>query len=304
MKLSSLVNPELVLIKKTADRDELQNELIKAVCRVHKDVLNEAVVRRAVSERSELCGTVFKTGIAIPHARLADFNDVIVAVGIVEKPFPACDEKGGVPVDVRMMVLLLTAQGESSLYLNTLSAFAAISRDGDFFGTLCAVQNPNAFIQLLKDRNIEVKSNLTVASVMRPPTATAHPEMTVHEAADVFYREKISYMAVVDDSDNFVGEFSVLDLFAIGIPDYASKLGNLKFLTSFEPFEELLKREDTLKVKDVMHSAAFVLEEDSPVVEAVMKLTKGARRNLPVIKNGKLSGIVGYMDILQKVLRA
>jgi CBS domain-containing protein len=82
-------------------------------------------------------------------------------------------------------------------------------------------------------------------------------------------------------------------------------MGNLKFLTRFEPFEDLLKNENTIRIGDVMKKPEITLEEDSPVIEAIMKFIQCKRRYLPVVKNkNRLIGVVGYMDILKKVLRA
>jgi PTS system nitrogen regulatory IIA component len=303
MKLSSLLNPDLVLIKKPCkSKNELLNELIREIYKTHRLSLPEEEVRQALLHREQLGGTAFPTGLITPHARLERFDDLLIAIGIPAEPIIV--PQNGEDITIRMMVLLLTSQTASSLYLNSLSAFVKFSRDSDFFGKLCGAANPHAFIQLFKDANIEVTKELTIASVMHQSLIFLNPDNTVKDAADMFYKNHLSYLPILDNQGSFVGELTVLDLFAIGIPDYAAKLGSLKFLNSFEPFEELLKKENVIKLRDIMKKPTILLEEESPIIEAVMKFTQSNRRYLPVVKSGELSGVVGYMDILHKVLRA
>jgi PTS system nitrogen regulatory IIA component len=303
MKLSSLINPELVLLKRPCKtRDELLDELIRELYHGGQKVsIPENILRGAITDRENLGGTLLPTGLAIPHARLDGFDDFILAVGIPASPIQGTAQ--GEP-PVRMMVLMLTSMSSSTQYLNTLASLAKISQ-GPLFSTLCGAANQNAFIEILKDANIEIAGDLTVASIMKTILTVLHTDNTVKEAADMFYKNHLGYLPVLDRNDAFVGELTVLDLFSVGIPDYALKMENLKFLTRFEPFDELLKNENSIRIGDVMKKPEITLEEDSPVIEAVLKFIRCKRRYLPVVKNKtRLTGVVGYMDILKKVLRA
>jgi CBS domain-containing protein len=179
-----------------------------------------------------------------------------------------------------------------------------ISQDQGLFDNLCDSPSPQDFIGILKSTNIEVKKELTVQSVMSPSFPSLLPENTVKDAADLFYKNKTSYLPVIDTEGKFAGELTVLDLFRIGIPDYAAKIGNLNFLKSFEPFEELLKKEDILQVKEVMKKPSLFLSEETSIFETILRFTQSNRRHIPVVSGGRIVGIVSYMNILHKVLRA
>jgi CBS-domain-containing membrane protein len=121
----------------------------------------------------------------------------------------------------------------------------------------------------------------------------------------MFYKDRIGYVPVIDSNDCFVGEITMTDLFSICIPSYALKMQNLKFLSHFEPLEDLLRNENNIHIGDVMKKPSVILDPDSPVVEAVLKFVQCRRRYLPVVKKDThLIGVVGYMDVLKKVLRA
>ncbi|MDR0561565.1 MAG: PTS sugar transporter subunit IIA [Spirochaetaceae bacterium] len=300
MKLSSLLNPELVRIKASGKtKDELIDELIREIYRTRQYILlSEQKVREAVLEREQLGGTVFPNGLATPHARLEGFSDLLIAVAIPAQPVQYENTV------IRMMILILTSQGASTLYLNTLSAFAKLSKDAEQFDRLCAAASSQGFVQVIKDCNIDVMQTLLVGSIMHQNFMSLSPEHTIKEAADMFYKNRLSYLPVVDSAGEFAGELTVLDLFAVGIPDYALKLENLQFLRRLEPFEELLKKEHDIRVRQVMKPVTLTIKEDAPVVEGIMQFIRSNRRHIPVVKQGKLTGIVGYMDILHKVLRA
>jgi PTS system nitrogen regulatory IIA component len=300
MKLSSLLIPELVILKTSCKtKDELIDALIREIYRTRQPIsLPEPYVRSAISDRENLGGTVFPTGLATPHARLENFQDLLIVIGVPVKPVVFED------IPIHIMALMLTSQSASPLYLNTLSAFIKLSQDTELVTRLCRSSNPQDFIQIIKDRHIEVTQELLVGSIMQQRFISLHPDNTIKEAADLFYKNHVSYLPVLDSQGTFVGELTVLDLFAVGIPDYAIKLENLQFLRRFEPFEELLKNENRIKVQQVMKQVTLTIEEHAPVVEGIMQFVRSNRRYIPVVKQGKLTGVVSYMDILHKVLRA
>ncbi|MDR3341671.1 MAG: CBS domain-containing protein [Treponema sp.] len=300
MKLSSLLIPELVLLKKPGKTKEvLLDELIRSLYRTRQPIpVPEAEVRRAVLDREQLGETVFESGLAIPHARLPQFNDFFIVIGVPE--VPVVYEH----IPIRMMILMLTSQSGSTVYLNALAAFVKLSQDTELFARLCSVAEPQDFIQILKDRNIEVTKEFLVSSIMRRSVTALHPDNTVKEAVDTFYRHHLSYLPILERNNDLAGELTALDVFTIGIPDYAVKMENLKFLNSIEPFEGLVQKENTMLVREVMKKPSLTLTEDAPVIEAIMKFIRSNRKYLPVVKDGKLTGMVTYMDILHKVLRA
>jgi CBS domain-containing protein len=150
---------------------------------------------------------------------------------------------------------------------------------------------------------IYVKKELTVEDLMRTEYGIAEPEMNLKELTDLFYTNKTSYLPVISGSGEFLGEVRVNDLISVGIPDYAVSIGNLSFMKSFAPLEKLLIEEESIPVRNIMKKSLVSLVPESSVIEAVMKMTQGNFRHLPVIKDGKLAGILNVMDILYKVLR-
>ncbi len=299
MKLASLLNPRLICLRRSfGSRNEMIETMLSELHRSGNLPIGLEDAKKAVFERETLGGTRFPTGIAVPHARFEGFEDLQIAICVPAAPVP--DE----PAPIRMMALMLTSKTGTSFYLNTLAALLKLSQNEPLFQRLCGCPSSLEFIEILKAENIEVKKELVVDGVMSREFPSLGKKNTVKEAADLFYKNRTSYLPVVDEEGTLIGELTVLDLFRIGMPDYASKIGNLSFLKSFEPFDTLLQKEETMLLESVMKKPSITVQEDTSVVEAILKFTQSSRRHIPVVRGGKIIGIVNYMDILRKVLRA
>ncbi len=299
MKLSSLLSENSICFGKSYSTiEESIRELLSLLVKNHRLPIPAEEVMKLILQREALGGTTFPTGIAVPHARLENFSDLLIGICIPETPILS----EGIPV--RMVVLMLTSKTETTLYLNALATFLKLSENSDIFQNLLQAKTPQKFIRFIQDAGIDVKKEITVQAIMSPPFPTLARTDTVKHAADLFYKHSTSYLPVLSEEGNFIGELTILDLFRIGLPDYAFKLGNLKFLKTLQPFEEFLRKEEEIRVEEVMKSPSVTLQEDSSIIEAVLKFVNSNRRHLPVVNGKRIVGILSYMHILHKVLRA
>jgi CBS domain-containing protein len=100
-----------------------------------------------------------------------------------------------------------------------------------------------------------------------------------------------------------VGIISEKHLIKAALPDYESLIEHMSFSPDVEPFDELLKKEDEIKVAEIMTRKVFTCTEDTPIVEvAAMMMFKNIRR-VPVVKDDKLIGMILRSDIVSKVIR-
>ena len=296
MKLSSILNENFIKIIPTASsKEEVINILLDEIYRSHKFSQKKSEIIDIINEREALGGTVFENGMAIPHARLDNFNDLIIGVGIINEPF---DCNG---IKLKLVVLSIISKTASNTYLKTLSAFARIAQDGDLFNSVVECKNTTEFLTLIDE--IKIKKDLTVGDIMSTNILKVNPETNLKELCDLFYTHNISYVPIVDNNDNFIGEITIKELLQVGIPNYAVMIGNLKFLSSFEPFEELLKNEDKIKVKEIMRKPSLKLSPDASIIEVALEMTRNNKRHLAVVENNKIIGVVSFMDLLKKVLR-
>ena len=296
MKLSSLIEKDLILVNAAVKtREDAVRLSLDRLFEKKKISFDKEAVFEEINARDKLGGTVFKTGLAIPHARIKDYGDLSIVVCIPKEPVLVDKQQ------VQCFVVMLTSLAVSNLYLQVLATLAKTSQDKDFFKELTSASTPEAVISHIGD--LYVKKELTVEDLMSTDYGILRPDMNLKEATDLFYMKKTSYLPVLSDDGKFLGELRINDLISVGIPDYAMMIGNLSFLNSFEPLEKLLNEEENISVSSVMKKSLVSLEPGSAVVEAALKMTQGNFRQLPVIKDGELVGIMNIMDILNKVLR-
>ncbi|MBC7287316.1 MAG: CBS domain-containing protein [Armatimonadetes bacterium] len=114
-------------------------------------------------------------------------------------------------------------------------------------------------------------------------------------------------LPVVDDSGALVGVLSEADILRISLPRYVDKLGDLSFLPPDVDFiqPESIERLAKLTVGDVMHrEPLYTVEEDTPLAEAALLMLQHRVGRLPVVKQGKLVGIISRRAVMQAILDA
>lgn len=298
MLLSSLLDPEFIKPKiKAATKDEVIQVLLDEMFGHYQFQLSRKDVHEAISAREALKGTVFPSGIAIPHARIELFNDILIGIASLKTPIV---EDG---VEIRLIVLILTSKTTSNLYLNCLSSFIKISQDKAVFDKLCAAGNPHDVIAVIQSVGSEVRPELTIENIMTKDVVSVPPQTPIREVIDLFIENDVSYLPIVERNGTFLGEITVLEILKLGIPNYAQMIGNINFLKTFEPMEELLAKEDKIVARDVMEPPTNSFTRQTSIVEAVFTFTKTRKRQIPVLDKQQLAGVVSYMDVLKKVLR-
>lgn len=300
MKLSNLVDPRLILLRAPATSVTEAIQLsCKAISNLYKHEVSYEDILERVREREALGGTAFPSGIAIPHARLEDFQDFIVAAVVPAKPIP----QEGDAAPIRIVWTILLSKTESGFYLNTLSRLVQASKDPSFTEQLVKAESGAAFVQVLMHSGMEVSKNVTVADIMTKDVVSIKADATIKELVDSMFANRLRYIPVTDETGRFIGEIGIIDVIRAGIPDYAFRLGSLKFLSELEPMKELLAAEDKILVRDIMQKAVGALEPTTSVVEASFEMSKLKKRHFAVVEGGAIVGVVSSMDILEKVLR-
>ena len=117
MKLSSLLEAEYILV---GNDIRTKKDAVETILEEFKGKYNFTIdfdyVRKTIEEREQLGGTSYESGIAIPHARLDNFDDILI--GILIPANPVMDGN----TQLSMIVLILTSKTVSNVYLNTLAS--------------------------------------------------------------------------------------------------------------------------------------------------------------------------------------
>jgi len=269
----------------------LKNEGIK---------LDYDAIIAAVREREEIEDTSYGHGFAFPHARTNAVKEMYILIGVSKNGLTDKTRDG---VSLRVVCLLLTPSTIAKLYLQTLSGLAAFGRMPGTLDKIHSCKTKSDFIKLISDTNIIIDKELMVKDVMRHDVAAVSPDDSLKDVANKMFRNRLSALAVVDKNNRLLGVINDRDLIKAALPDYKSLISNLNFSLDVEPFEELLKREDKIKVSQLYRDEFEVATPETRIIEvAAMMIFKDIRRVF-VTQNDKLVGVLLRKDIVNMVIR-
>ncbi|GAA4658356.1 PTS IIA-like nitrogen regulatory protein PtsN [Bartonella pachyuromydis] len=145
MNLSELIAPEAIIpaLKANSKKQVLQILAEKAA---ELTGLNERMIFDVVLQREKLGSTGLGGGIAIPHGKLPDIDQIIGIFARLESPvdFEALDDE---PID--LVFLLLAPENAGADHLKALSQIARVLRHADVIQKLRNTHDSNGLYALL-----------------------------------------------------------------------------------------------------------------------------------------------------------
>jgi CBS domain-containing protein len=300
MNLARFFDKDLIDVGLQAEtKAHAVEHLADLFCKKHPDK-NKDQILKAIMERESYGSTSFGRGFAFPHARTDAVDGLYIVFGILKKGLEA-EAPDGIPL--RAVCLLLTPRNISRLYLQTLSGLANFARRPGMVERIATVKSASDLLKLIEKEGIRVQKALTVTDIMPDKTPTVSPDDSLKSVANKMFKFKIDGLPVVDSENRLIGEISEKELLKVALPDYESFIANLAQLPELELFEDLLRQEDRIKVKDVMNKDVATIAVDAQVVEAAaLMLFKDADRVM-VVSDDKLVGVISRSDIVSKIIR-
>jgi CBS domain-containing protein len=139
--------------------------------------------------------------------------------------------------------------------------------------------------------------------VMTTELLSIRGDATAAEAARLMHESKHGGLPVVDEGGQLLGMVDRLGLVRLVLPKYAEALGDLAFLPDdFEPFAERLEEVGHMLVRDVAHPCEAIAEETTPLVEVAALMVIKRAHHLPVLRDGRVVGIIGLQDIVDEIV--
>lgn len=300
MKLANLLMERRINLNlKARTKDE-------AVCELLNMIVDEGVefgfseVLRSIREREEIEDTSYGHGFAFPHARTDEVKEMYILIGVSQQ---GLEGKTHDNVRLHVVCLLLTPSTIAKLYLQTLSGLATFARTPGNLEKLLRLDNAAYVVKLVAASSVTIDKELTVRDVMRHKVAKVKLTDTLRDVANEMFRHRLSAVAVVDDDNRLLGVINDRDVIKAALPNYEALLADLDFAMDVEPFEELLKKEDTIKVSELYRSDNQITAPETRIVEvAAMMIFKDVRRVF-VVSDGKLVGVLLRKDIVNMVIR-
>ncbi len=155
-----------------------------------------------------------------------------------------------------------------------------------------------------KNQKIRISGILHVRDIMLPDTHLVKPDTSISDIIRHIDSNNIQRMAVVDDSNRFLGMIFDRDLLGVfaehkaGIWDYL--IAKLPVQEMSKKHKELINQTKMKTASDVMISDIITVMEDTRIDEAIKIMTEKGIKRLPVVDdNGKFKGMVSRDSVLR-----
>lgn len=305
MKLSSYLSEKVIIPNiKGNNINELIENLLDQLVENNKSLKTEkAIMKKAVLKREEEASTYLGHGVAIPHARLEHYDDILVAIGFLEKPVmvKTLDNK---EEELKIVILVIADVLKGKKILKIMSGISKLAmKNKVILDRIIEEKDPIETIKILEAANIEVDHNITAEDLMTNIPKPVKETNTLEDIAKIIIMEKVSGIPVVDKNNNFLGEITERELIAFGMPKYTTILNDLNFMTVGEPFENYLINEKTTTIEELYRREGVVtVDREASLMEvSYLFMNRGVTR-IYVVESGKYLGIILRSDIIRKIL--
>ncbi len=145
---------------------------------------------------------------------------------------------------------------------------------------------------------------MNAADVMVSNVITVRFDSTVDQIAETLLANRISAVPVVDEGGQLVGIISEGDLIhRVEAGTERHRSWWLELLTVKDTLEHEFIKSHARKAADLMTRPVITVEPDMPLSDLAALLEKHRIKRVPVMKGGKIVGIVSRANLIQALVR-
>jgi PTS system nitrogen regulatory IIA component len=292
-----LAEGNIVCDVKSGTSRELIEELAGRLCKTTAGMDKDKIVK-AVCAREEVVPTVIASGLAVPHARMADVDKLLVALGTSEEGIDFnCP---GMP-PVKVAVMILTPKDDPGLHLQVLAALAKDFKDQDTIDQVAALKTPADVMEYFNCAKVEIPDYLKAKDLMNRKPVTLLESDTLHKAIETFAIKKVEEIPLLDNEGDLRGVVSLEDILKFSLPEHILWLDDLTPIYRFQPFAEMLKADQETKLADFMREAMISVDENIPAIQLAKLFLMHNVKQIIVTRKGKLAGVANLKDFISKL---
>jgi CBS domain-containing protein/mannitol/fructose-specific phosphotransferase system IIA component (Ntr-type) len=227
----------------------------------------------------------------IMHYRTDAVADLDLAIGIA--PVPIVRQLGENEVqEARIVLLLLAPPRAAARYLQVLGAFVRLLSTPEVVEQFLDAASPQALIALPALQEAELPEQLAVRDIMTEHPRTVTPDTLLRDAARDMVRARIGGLPVVDSDGLLLGILSERELLRHLLAN--AYLGGAPHQSA----AELARR----TVRDVMTRQVLGVSPDQPLAEAASLMANKDIGRVPVVREGRLVGLLTRGEIVRKLI--
>jgi CBS domain-containing protein len=144
---------------------------------------------------------------------------------------------------------------------------------------------------------------MKVKDIMTKDVVSVKEGATLKEVNSILVKNDISGLPVVDEGGRVIGVITEDDLIRAILPSYQEITSEEMFLQDAENIEKNASEASKRRVKDIMSKNPITVDEEMPVMKAGAIMLARKVKRLPVVRDGKLVGVVSRTNITQHMLK-
>ena len=261
--------------------------------------LDKQEVLDAFLQREKLGYVVFPDGSSLPHGRLEDLDDLIIALVKCQKPIDFCGKKAD------LFYCVLTSNSGSNRYLLVLASFAKIAQYHS--EKVRNAASGKELIELIRSFDLDVDKSLLVADIINSqPVLTVGLGESLASAVDIMKKNELKFLPVVDENGFYKGKLNALDIVRAAYPRSSFLMSTIGFMSTSRSFERFHQQESSTRVQDVyMQDDKRVARLDEQLIHVGFRMVKNNWHHLTVLSDeGKPVAVLSDRSFVSKVLRA
>jgi CBS domain-containing protein len=138
---------------------------------------------------------------------------------------------------------------------------------------------------------------MKVLELMNPQVVTVGPKTPLREVLQLMLRFRLNHILVVDSQQKLAGIVTYSDLSRKLLPTEKELMEHEEYLTTPDLMEDRFQELAHVQVDEIMTRNVITVSPDLEALQAGATMTARHIKQLPVVQNHKLLGIIGHTDI-------
>ena len=300
VKFQEFVDAAAIICRQSAaDSQEIITDLIRLAVK-NNPSLKFDEVQSGVFAREAMFPTVIAPGLAMPHARVAGLDRLIVALATLKEPVRFGGEDDG--EDVRVVVLVLSPADNPGLHLHVVSALAREFSDLEKIGQVADLESVEEVVNFFGVVQVRLPDYLKVGDIASGIGPVLQADDSLAFAFRKFGESRVEVIPVLDDDGKMLGVLTLKDILRYNIPMDLLESDNLTALYDLKPYAEVIGKAANIKVSEVMSDEFSAVNEDVAAAKVIKQLLASPINSIMVVDSeNRLHGEVRLRDFCGKI---
>jgi CBS domain-containing protein/mannitol/fructose-specific phosphotransferase system IIA component (Ntr-type) len=292
MKLSDVIAAERVIVPLEGDTVTAATTALLARAAAAGTVSNVAKLRSRVEEERPEDIVAMGDRAFLLHYRTDAVDSLVVALGTAAQPI--CRELGDEETQCARIVLLIAAPPRlATRYLQVVGAFARLLSKQPVVEQILATSTAEQLAGLPIFQEKEIPEQLTVRELMTERPRTISPETPLRHAARDMVRYGIGGIPVVDADGRVIGMLGERELIRTLLGDYVN---------AGRGAQAAPHSREQATVRDAMTKQVMCVSPEQPIAEVSSIMTNKDVDRVPVVRDGRIVGLLTRGDIVRKLI--